>query len=81
MSTEDQIAAGHVPIPGDVLIPDKEFREQVLLGATDRTGRELDAKGLPYIFIKGRKYRPLNEGRAWLAGQIVRRATPNNAAA
>jgi hypothetical protein len=81
MSTEDQIAVGHIPIPGDVLIPDKEFREQVLLGATDCTARQLDAKGLPFILIRGRKYRPLNEGREWLKGQIVRRAASQTAAA
>jgi hypothetical protein len=33
----------------------------------------LEAEGLPYILIAGRKYRPLNEGRAWLAARIVRK--------
>ena len=79
MPTETQ--PGHIPIPGDVLIPDKQFRDEVLLGACPRTGRKLDAKGLPFVMICGRKYRPLNEGRAWLAGQIVRRPATETAAA
>jgi hypothetical protein len=73
-------SAGHIAIPGDTLIPDKEFRDEVLLGASHRTGLKLDAKGCPFIMIRGRKYRPLNEGRAWLAGQIVRREVGGNAA-
>ena len=80
MPTETQ--PGHIPIPGDTLIPDREFRDLVLLGACPRTGRKLDAKGLPFVMISGKKYRPLAEGREWLKGQIVRGpATPDNAAA
>jgi len=66
-------AAEHIPIIGDVLIPDKEFRDQVLGGAVQRTSRRLDDQGLPYVMVAGRKYRPLNEGRAWLAQRIVRK--------
>jgi hypothetical protein len=73
MSLQDEVATGHIAIPGDVLIPDKEFRETVLRGACPRTARRLDDDGLPFIMIAGRKFRPLNEGRAWLAQQIVRR--------
>jgi hypothetical protein len=71
MSMQDQ--AGHILIPGDTLIPDAEFCEQVLDGINRRAARRLDAKGLPFVMVRGRKFRPLNEGRTWLAGQIVRR--------
>jgi hypothetical protein len=67
-------ASQHIEIPGDSLIPDAEFCDQVLAGATRRTGGRLDAEGLPYVIIAGRKYRPLNEGRAWLANRIVRKS-------
>ena len=75
MSIEDQskAAAGHITIPGDVLVPDPEFCAEVLDGATCRTARRLEAQGLPFVMVRGRKYRPLNEGRAWLAGRIQRR--------
>jgi hypothetical protein len=48
----------------------------VMGGATRRTGRRLEAEGLPYAMVAGRKYRPLNEGRAWLAARIQRRNQP-----
>ena len=79
MPTETQ--PGHIAIPGDTLIPDKEFRDEVLLGACPRTGRKLDAKGLPFVMISGKKYRPLAEGREWLKGQIVRREAGGSTAA
>jgi hypothetical protein len=53
-------------IPGDVLLPDEDFCSVVLDGATTRTARRLDAEGLPYVKVRGRKYRPLREGQAWL---------------
>lgn len=74
--SEDQTAdtSHHIEIPGDVLVPDNEFCTDVLAGATRRTGGRLDAEGLPYVIIAGRKYRPLHEGRAWLANRIVRKS-------
>ena len=63
----------HIEIPNDTLIPDEEFCDEVLAGATRRTGGRLDAEGLPYVIIAGRKYRPLKEGREWLANRIVRK--------
>ena len=53
-------------------MPDAEFCAEVLDGATRRTARRLEAEGLPYAMVRGRKYRPLNEGGAWLAGRIQR---------
>ena len=74
MSIEDQSeSAGRIEIPGDVLVHDAEFCEVVLGGATRRTATRLEAEGLPYAMVAGRKYRPLNEGRAWLAARIQRR--------
>jgi hypothetical protein len=77
MSTEDtEVTRNWIEIPGDVLILDADFCAQVLSGATRRTARRLDAEGLPYAMVAGRKYRPLNEGRKWLADRIVRRGRP-----
>lgn len=74
MSPEDhREATGRIEIPGDVLIPDAEFCRVVLAGATRRTASRLEAKGLPFVMVAGRKYRPLNEGRRWLAARIQRR--------
>jgi hypothetical protein len=74
MSLQDhREAAGRIDIPGDVLVPDAEFCALVLGGATRRTASRLEAEGLPYVMVRGRKYRPLNEGRAWLAARIQRR--------
>lgn len=61
-----------IEIPGDTLVPDAEFCTEVLAGATTRTARRLDREGLPFALVAGRKYRPLNEGRVWLAGRIQR---------
>jgi hypothetical protein len=79
MSFEDasKPTTRHIVIPGDVLLPDPEFCVEVLDGATRRTARRLEAQGLPFVMVRGRKYRPLNEGRAWLAARIQRRnSTP-----
>jgi hypothetical protein len=73
MSDEHPDFSRRVEIPGDVLITDSEFCALVLAGSTRRTSARLEVEGLPYTFIAGRKYRPLNEGRAWLASRIKRR--------
>jgi hypothetical protein len=74
MSSEDQTAPSRrIEIPGDVLITDADFLDEVMGGATRRTGSRLDSEGLPFVMVAGRKYRPLNEGRAWLAGRIIRK--------
>ena len=71
----------HIPLPnGDVLIPDSEFLK--LAGnVTPRTGNDWDQKGCPHVLIGGRKYRPKNEGLAWLASRIRRRNPQRMAAA
>jgi hypothetical protein len=60
----------HITIPGDVLVPDEEFCRDVLGGAARRTARRYERAGLPHVLVRGRKYRPLNAGRAWLASRI-----------
>jgi hypothetical protein len=62
----------HIPLPnGDVLIPDAEFAGKV--GVTRRTLGNHDKQGLPYTYIGGEKYRPVNEGLEWFALRIHRR--------
>src|SRR4051794_8581147 len=65
-----------IEIPGDLLVPDEDFRRVVLNGASRKTGGRLDLLGLPFIFVAGHKFRPLNEGRQWLAARIQRRGQP-----
>jgi hypothetical protein len=63
----------HIQIPdGDVLIPDSEFAS-LLDGVTRRTLSNYDRAGLPFVRIGGKKYRPRNEGLAWIASRIQRR--------
>jgi hypothetical protein len=64
-----------IELVDDVLVLDAIFCQEVLAGATTRTARNLEAEGLPFVLIAGRKYRPLGEGRAWLAGRIQRKGT------
>jgi hypothetical protein len=74
MSLKDQDGAPHrIAIPNDTLISDAEFCAEVLGGATRRTAARLQAEGLPFVMVAGRKYRPIDEGRAWLANRIVRK--------
>jgi hypothetical protein len=68
--------ADRIQLPNDTLVLDAIFCAEVLGGATRRTGRRLEAEGLPYAMVAGRKYRPLNEGRAWLTARIQRRNQP-----
>jgi hypothetical protein len=59
-----------IPLPDDVAVLDEEFCTHVLNGATRRTAARYEGDGLPYLMIRGRKFRPLNAGRAWLATRI-----------
>jgi hypothetical protein len=71
MSLEDQSTTPvHIEIPGDTLIPDEEFCRLVLGGATRRTASRYEAEGLPVVMVAGRKFRPLQAGRTWLASRI-----------
>jgi hypothetical protein len=68
--------AERIEIPGDTLLIDSLWCKEVLGGASRKTGNRLDAQGAPYVFIRGYKYRPLLEGRAFVAGRIKRRGQP-----
>jgi hypothetical protein len=69
----DETPARRIEIDGDVLITDEEFCDVVLAGSTRRTSQRYDRLGLPFIYISGTKFRPLNAGRAWLADRIIRK--------
>jgi hypothetical protein len=63
-----------IEIPGDVLVADDDFDHEVFGRNVDpRTKRRMEAKGFPFTIIAGCKFRPLNEGRRWLAARIVRK--------
>jgi hypothetical protein len=62
-----------IDIGTDILVIDEDFCSELLAGATRRTAKRLEREGLPYVMIAGRTYRPLNEGRAFLAARIQRR--------
>lgn len=60
-----------IEIPGDTLISDDELA--VEWGATRRTLSRYDRlpDGLPYVMIAGKKYRPINACREWLARRVT----------
>jgi len=60
-----------IEIPDDVLVSDAEFCATVLGGANRRTAARYEHEGPPFVVIAGRKYRPLAQGRAWLAARIM----------
>jgi hypothetical protein len=63
----------HIELPnGDKLVPDAEFLKKAG-DVTYRTGNNWDKQGCPFVMIGGKKYRPLNEGLAWIASRIRRR--------
>ena len=62
-----------IEIPDDMLISDKEFCATVLGGVNRRTAKRYELEGLPHVMVGGRKFRPLNAGRAWLASRITAR--------
>jgi hypothetical protein len=66
-------SSSRIEIPGDVLIPDEEFCDEVLGGACTKTASRYEALGLPFAFIAGRKWRPVVEGGKWVAARIQRR--------
>jgi len=66
-----------IEIEGDVLVSDEEFCALVLAGIHRRTARRYEREGLPFVMVGGKKFRPLGQGRAWLAGRIQsRKALP-----
>jgi hypothetical protein len=62
-----------IELPDDVLVIDADFHQEVLAGASRRTGKRLEAQGLPFILVSGVKYRPLIAGRTWLANRVERK--------
>jgi hypothetical protein len=56
--------ADRIQLPNDTLVLDAIFCAEVLGGATRRTGRRLEAEGLPYAMVAGRKIVPCLAGRA-----------------
>jgi hypothetical protein len=74
MSKENQKSPPRrIDIGTDVLALDEDFCAEVLAGATRRTAKRYEREGLPFVMVAGYTYRPLNEGRAWLAARIQRR--------
>ena len=65
-------APERIVIDDDELVLDAIFHTEVLAGANRRTGKRYEAEGLPYVYVRGMKYRPLREGRKWLANRIQR---------
>jgi len=70
MSIESPVPP-RIEVGDDVLIPDAEFCTVALGGISRRTARRYEADGLPYAIIGGKKFRPLNAGRKWLASRIT----------
>jgi len=70
MPIDDQARPSRVETPNDILIPDEDFCREVLGGCARRTAKRYEREGLPYILIRGRKYRPLQAGRTWLASRV-----------
>lgn len=69
-NTADQSEPHRIEIPGDTLIPDSELAK--MWRCHDRTlyRYEREQDGLPFAFVGGRKYRPLNACNAWLARRV-----------
>jgi hypothetical protein len=59
-----------IPLLDDVAVLDEEFCKHILNNATRRTASRYETEGLPTLMLGGRKFRPLNAGRAWLASRI-----------
>lgn len=59
-----------IQIPGDELISDEELAAE--WGATRRTLGRYDRlpDGLPFVMVAGKKHRPRNACREWLARRI-----------
>jgi hypothetical protein len=59
-----------IEIPGDMLVIDEDFCDEVLAGSSQRTARRFESQGLPFVMLGNCKYRPLKAGREWLAARI-----------
>lgn len=67
-----------IQIPGDELVPNEALAQE--WDCTERTLNRYDKRGLPFVMVGGRKFRPLNAARDWLAGNI-KRLNPKRGAA
>jgi len=56
---------------GDVLVRNDIIAAEY--GSSERGINRGDARGAPFIYIAGVKYRPLNAYREFLAGKVIRR--------
>jgi hypothetical protein len=59
-----------IELENDTLVLDEIFHREVLGGASRRTGKRYEKSGLPFVTLRGYKYRPLRAGREWLERQI-----------
>jgi hypothetical protein len=63
-----------IEIEGDTLVrQDILVREQ---GGTERTINGADARGAPFCYVAGIKYRPIGAYRRYLAEQVQRKNQP-----
>ena len=64
MSIEDQTKPpqGTSPSPATFSFPTPSFAPKCST-VPRADARRLEAEGLPFVMVRGRKYRPLNEGR------------------
>jgi hypothetical protein len=70
MSDATSRESRRITLDDDVLIPDRDFREEYLNNATSRTGRRYDRQGLPYVRLNGLKMRPVKRCAEWIANRI-----------
>jgi hypothetical protein len=62
-----------IEIGDEEFVRDEVFCDEVLAGCTRKTAKRYEAEGLPFLWIAGIKYRPLNEGKRWLTARVVRK--------
>jgi hypothetical protein len=72
-------ATKSIPLADDFGVPDADFRRFALAGASQKTGQRYDRQGLPFIYIRGEKWRPVRAGMAWIASRITIRTEKRRA--
>jgi hypothetical protein len=65
-----------ITLNGERLLIDQAFRDEKLAGCSQRTGSRYDARGLPFVMIRGFKYRPVERGCTWIATNIIALGQP-----
>jgi hypothetical protein len=80
LSTEASVARAKLSRPERIVIGDEEFLRNDLAaeqqGACKRTIDRDDAKGAPFAFFAGVKYRPLKRYNEWLLANRIQRRNP-----